>query len=404
MASLDSKVGTITSPVATGNQAISGLGFTPKVVILFGQQQSTGLASVHQFAVGVFDGTTQWSGSSYTLDGSNPWQTHPSDSLSHVYRQLQAPAAAVHLAASFVSMDADGFTINWATVNAVQQRIMYLALAGSDLQAKLGTFNVSTTVASQAITGVGFQPQCTLFFAGTSNNSTTQQHVVLGAAMSSTNRWSNHFVNNSVTSAKQRQNTTLCAQRRGTADAVTYDIDFTSNNADGFTLDVEATGGGASINVQYLCLRGVQLAIGAFNSVTGVASQGVTGVGFTPQALYLTGFGIAASTSQLANAKKSVGIADSGLLQRTFATRIEEGVAAAQTGHYRADDKIWSTVDDSGAEALTSDAALTSYDADGFTLNWTTNDGVAKQILYLAMAGNAAASVPKRLMLLGVGA
>ena len=46
-----------------------------------------------------------------------------------------------------------------------------------------------------------------------------------------------------------------------------------------------------------------------------------------------------------------------------------------------------------GSTSIAAEADLTTFDADGFTLNWTANDGVATQMLYLAFAPLSATAV-----------
>ena len=43
---------------------------------------------------------------------------------------------------------------------------------------------------------------------------------------------------------------------------------------------------------------------------------------------------------------------------------------------------------DNSTPAIDAEADLTAMNSDGFTLNWTTNDAVATELLYLCLATN----------------
>jgi hypothetical protein len=60
--------------------------------------------------------------------------------------------------ASVSAFNTDGFTITWNTAPGANTWVHYIALGGDDLSARAGSFNLTTTAGSQAVTGVGFQP------------------------------------------------------------------------------------------------------------------------------------------------------------------------------------------------------------------------------------------------------
>src|SRR5678815_4287480 len=93
--------------------------------------------------------------------------------------------------ADFVSMDSDGFTINWA--GASQMKVQYLALGGTGLtNYKTGVASAKTTTGNQSYTGVGFQPTALLVFAGKFSTSPLDQSTngsgLFGFATSSSAR------------------------------------------------------------------------------------------------------------------------------------------------------------------------------------------------------------------------
>jgi len=107
--------GTLTDSGGTGNHAITGLGFQPKMISIYTQEANT-------------DGGQSWG--SYTTtngeqmtgkfwDGSN-WTSF--SSTVNIIRSILSGGGAESLA-SVVSLDSDGFTINWSLVGGAPQCI-----------------------------------------------------------------------------------------------------------------------------------------------------------------------------------------------------------------------------------------------------------------------------------------
>ncbi len=133
---------------STGNQAVTGVGFKPDLVIHMCGSITSGYGTTTDaiFGMGAMSAGNQWTASFGV--GTRSQRT---DSC---LRDLSTAAAR----ATFVSMDSDGFTVNWATAPSSAVRTASLCLKG--LQANCGSFGKSTgaATASQAVTGVGFAP------------------------------------------------------------------------------------------------------------------------------------------------------------------------------------------------------------------------------------------------------
>lgn len=106
------KVGTFTSSASTGNQSVSGVGFSPRFVFFF---VGVGNSSTLTFGLGVMTASDQWA-----------WGAHSTDTDSGGAAALSTSACLIRantagttlLEGSFVSMDSDGFTVNWTTAEA----------------------------------------------------------------------------------------------------------------------------------------------------------------------------------------------------------------------------------------------------------------------------------------------
>ena len=113
------KVGTISSPVSmTGNQSYTGIGFQPQMVEFTLLRTDTG---VNINANGCMD----HAGNQWTVSSDTNYTKH---STSYCFWWINSGGGKV-LQASFVSMDSDGFTLNWTNADTVAHTIGYKAFA-----------------------------------------------------------------------------------------------------------------------------------------------------------------------------------------------------------------------------------------------------------------------------------
>lgn len=109
------KIGTFTvTSGVTGNKSITGVGFIPKTVILF-PMYPEGVSSAQNapFAMGAMDAATQFVYAAVTRNG-NGGATKSYTNKCLLINTIAAGGGsqAENIRASYVSMDADGFTIN----------------------------------------------------------------------------------------------------------------------------------------------------------------------------------------------------------------------------------------------------------------------------------------------------
>lgn len=117
--SIGSWVGSVSSPTSTGNQAITTPGFTPQMVItLLGGLEATATAysdnRAGSFAVGAFTADDEYCNSISIEDASDPSNTQSLSDDTAV--NMPSDAGAALCTASFVSMDANGWTLNHTAV------------------------------------------------------------------------------------------------------------------------------------------------------------------------------------------------------------------------------------------------------------------------------------------------
>ncbi|MDH4137186.1 MAG: hypothetical protein OEW09_10800, partial [Anaerolineae bacterium] len=168
---VSSKVVNWQMPAATGNKSVTGVGFKPDLVIHLhaGHDFTTALTGPSlrttnaHLGLGVMDAAgNQWATTVLSQHGVSPSDTQRGQQTDACIYSFNN-GLTVQKEASFVSMDPDGFTVNFsnATSTAASQ-VISLALRG--LKVKAGNFSKTTAAqpANQSITDVGFTPNLVL--------------------------------------------------------------------------------------------------------------------------------------------------------------------------------------------------------------------------------------------------
>lgn len=132
---MSAKVLSWTMKTSTGNLAVTGTGFTPDVVLHIhagaGFTTSPPAGTTNEaFGFGAMDAAGgQWANVVFSADGST-------GSGAQRYQRTDQSIVAIDTApsvvkeASFVSMDSNGFTLNFTTANRSASQVYSLALAG----------------------------------------------------------------------------------------------------------------------------------------------------------------------------------------------------------------------------------------------------------------------------------
>ncbi len=151
---VSAKVVDWTMAAAVGNRSVTGVGFSPDVVlhahagfILSGALPLN--AALAAFGFGAMDRAgNQWANEAASFDNSALSDTQRGQ-VTNACLYAFNNALVVQKQASFFSMDADGFTVNFTNAtSAVQSPVISLALKG--VSAKAGFFNKSTTSSAPA--------------------------------------------------------------------------------------------------------------------------------------------------------------------------------------------------------------------------------------------------------------
>jgi hypothetical protein len=261
------------------------------------------------------------------------------------------------------------------------------------LDAAVGNFALNTSTGNQSVATLSFTPKIVLFFAtqNTADGVIVDQNICIGAGISSTERGNTSVNDEDAADPTDTSRTifnTSCITMLSAGSSSSYLVvaDLVSLNSDGFTIDI-TTAPGSAHRVGYLALGGTDITDVAIGTITVPASTGndaTTGVGFQPDsALFFAngeaintdtndntlGFGFAVSTSQ----RGWSGIAAPRNQATSIAKRFQ--VTDACIGYM-----------DHDAASIDVEADFVSWDADGFTLNYSAvHSGDA--IIYVAFKG-----------------
>lgn len=396
------EVGSFFKQGTTGTQTITlaDSSLTPKALILWASGGITANTWVGLIinVIGFSDGTNSYSVSTASIDSQTPSNTSRRIAAK-VYTSHWPSSGAVD-EADLQSFAAGSFTLDWtAQGGAGDIEIMYLVIGGDDVQAKVINWTSPTATGNKAVTGVGFQPDCVLHAGsrqGSVPNSAAGAYFGLGVMEKNGNQWANAFfsangLNPSNTYRYQR--TDKCFATIASNGSIQPQASFVQMDADGFTTNFDIVT--SAEQIISLCLKGVKAKVGSFTNPTSATTKVITGVGFQPQALLFTGIGLAPTTSVNAHIRWHMGAGD-GTRERTVALVDTDNTGTTEADSIWKNDKV--IFSPQNGPGIIDEADLLTLAADGFTLDYTTADGVAREELYFALATDAQApNVPTNL-------
>jgi hypothetical protein len=385
-------------------QSITGLGFQPKALILFTTSQtSQGTTDAYNTAMGFSNGTNSRTISIASDDNISPTNAGRAFGTK-IIKILSSGAPTIAAEADLTSFDASGFTLKWTTNDASAPIIHFIALGGNQLtNAAVSSFTASTIAGNQATTGLSFQPDFLMFMhaASTSDTSTsTNGYLSFGFAKPGSRA---ALAFDSISNLKQGANTNeiqrtdlaIVGLNPATA-AINAQADLLSMNTSGFTLNwIQAPT--TADKVYYLALKGGSYDIGSFQKTTQSApvTQTIQGKGFQSKGLILASFNNIANTAVQSNNRISLGATD-GISQSTVWAGDQNGAKPTITARSTTTSNVirMATEASTGSISTINAAAnLVSMNYTGFTLNWSTNDAVAKQSVYVQMGDKPSAQI-----------
>lgn len=384
-------VGRLVGPAGVGNQSYTGIGFQPKALLFFpaggsATNEATNRADFH-FNGGVVTGTDAGDAVASMVGSNNVvW---PSQVDNHYVSSVggrclhiggfRSPRARANL----VSFDADGFTLDYVTLGTSSLIIYYIALGGDDLSAQVIPFDMKISTGEQAVVGAGFQPDAVLLWATSSLDQTWQRHAkhslgcftkddLNGAAIG----FSAEDAASSTTKCRNVHSASDCLLVPDFATGISSEANGVSLDADGFTLNWSSVSGSA-FKCYALCLKGPQMKLLSWQKKTSSGSQSVTGVGFQPKGWYgFSYLGIDNDKTVSDDMQVSRYGSDGTNARGMWSSDEHDRTSAGTISRHRAEDTGGQFIQFRSAPGgtLGSEADFTSFDADGFTINWPTSD------------------------------
>lgn len=390
--------GSFAANTSPGNQSVTGLGFQPDVVLFLGVGETAA-------GNGTGDALMSW-GAGYDFGGGTLGYSHSylekdagTQSETYHYNEQGVSDHCVSFprsltvveAAQFVSTDSDGFTVNWgggigASAPAAARLVFFLAFTVEDVNTSGDNPDVST-VGDTAEIDFGFEPTFVMGTCSIGSGLGGDAVLSLGAATDTTERGEAIIV--SGTSRPTRSESSL--QRTDsllssvfgtfTTNADGERIDVHSWDSDGITVICESTGNDGSFEaISWLGTLLPYAKVGSDTQKTSTGTKSVTGLGFEPDGVLLFSIGQTSSTSTFNDANLTIGLVGSNGECSGWVGGVQDS-DPIQTGTSASTSKAIMFLDTPGTVVAEADCTL---DSDGFTLNWTTADGTAREFVYLA--------------------
>jgi len=385
-----------TATIGASTQEIAhGLGSTPRAMIFYTSDSPSGFRTAYFPTLGLVDQDRD----AVAIGAAASHNTASSNTVS----RMAAKAITIVRDDGVVFAEADisawtqtTFTVSWTTqITSDQPIIGFMAIGGGgNVRSNVVYHTLDGDTGADPITGAGFTPTLALMIGGgnlvgslprnTTNNLFTS--FSLGVT-DGTNQWTLAFGSDdgdTAADARRIQRTDWCFSATANDAVNDWEVSITSMDADGLTLNV-GVADSIDTNLGVLFLRGVTAGMGAFDKSTGAApvAQNVTTTGFSPQAVLLASFQNIATTSIVTQGRMGVGFSD-GTNEVSGGQTDEDTSDPTDTAAYMSATKAFTKVNN---DTDTVDAECDVTMGTGqFTVNWTTNDAVATQILYLALA------------------
>jgi hypothetical protein len=401
------KVGWFTKPNGgTGLKSVTGIGFRPSTLIIAGQKSiADGINESEVYlTLGFGDANfDQYCNCTRVVEGVVGANRGASGNSDEAILQFIDTDANIIVSATLLTMDADGFTLNFTINDPGAAIFKFIAFGGVDLEYAFGSFDAYAGTGNQEITGVGFQPDVCLFMDafGTDSPDTTTfiRYNGLGCATGAGEEWvsahnGEEIANFRGTFTRATDNACcalLHAKPHGFGplidDNLAAEGSLVSMNADGFTISWSKAW---PHKVFYLAMRSDTSSWKAGTMVMppNAPNVSVVGVGFQPGAVIIQhvngqygsaddiGGSLVRSDSTLGWGAAD-GIDDTCIGIRDVTATITGSVTYRWTGG------VLAMGDRLGVPTM----EWASFDADGFTVDFTVVLGLQKSYYYLCFSG-----------------
>lgn len=393
---------------STGNQTFTitwadGGNHTPTAVLFLASNATTEGTAVDHFSntVGAAESTTKrWATANFSESGlaSSNAVSYSSDASCIA---IFGSSDTIDAEADFVSFGENQVTINWTNAPSSAYLIYIMAFTGTEA-VDVATFNPSTSAGSINVTGLGTSANVVIgSMTGSSFgftevvNSQYQAGISFYTYNGLTERTAMLYAGERDGRSPTEKSMYWSESRFGVGASHNFGSSTgyitLSNHASGFTVTT-VTGGTYNGNqFGYIALAlpaGIEAYAAHLDSkgTTGAGTQAVTDPNFTPQAILMlssyfdkaenSSDGVAGNVDNLC-----IGGAISPASQYSISTTAADGVSTSDA-QSRTDARLIQVVTDAGTDRFV--AELDSFDATGFTLDYTTAASTNREFVYLA--------------------
>jgi hypothetical protein len=379
------------------DQAVTGLGFTPKALILMCSQttaedtQTVNLVT----AMGFSDGTTEksvWTGSE-DLQTTMDADRYPASSKILVLRDPTSATSGDLLAeCDLKSFDTDGFTLTWTTNNATAYKIKYVAIGGNDITADVGSFISSTSSGVQNIS-TGLSNANFILMLGIFPTAAQEDTLLnntlfsIGMAASSADegmaaiRCQDGVVSSNT--ARYQRTDKVIGKLVTSSDTVDAEASFNGFTASGFDLDWTNPPTIAFLHY-YLTIKGGNWEVGNGTTPTSATTKAYTTT-FQPEGLMMLSYTSTAGTVVKTNTVPNIGASDGTNHALISAIEIDGQGTSDSASRSSSTDVI---VGYSNTTTTNEEGTVDSFNATDFTLDFTSADATARQFIWMVCKGD----------------
>ncbi|MCA9705063.1 MAG: hypothetical protein KDK70_04330 [Myxococcales bacterium] len=370
--------GTFSASSTKGMQAVTGVGFEPHAVLLWiTEHQAAGLIDQGHFGRGWTDGLHDGAVATAWADGETATRSRWVDDACITLVNVQGDVVAE---ASTASLDADGFSLEWITPGNERQ-VAYLALGGS-VEAAVG--NLVLTSPTETVDTVGFLPEAILL-AGVEelpapSTGSRGGHGFGVAVPGDASHGSAHRERSGGSgdgSSGLSSDVALVTANDVPPPSGIYSL--SGVDLEGFALTHRT--GVQPIGTTWLALRGLRARAGVLTQPA-AAGDMVVEVGFESKVVLFDG-GDAIDWQAVPEIVHGVAVGtapQAALWQGRSSGALTEAVWDSQRALLS---------HDVGTRGALGEAAVSAVDGAGFTLQWTTTDGVGRHVGWLALGSPA---------------
>jgi hypothetical protein len=377
----------------TGEQSITGLGFQPKAIILYCTAViEADLVKHVQRSISTY-GMATGVDEQYAIGSSSrqPTGTHASRRMEAAIAVLMDPTTSapsdVASRAVLASIDEDGFTLDWTTNDSNAWLIMYLAIGGDGVDAEAVLWNIGEGTGLLSVDTLDFQPELLMSMAiGDQSGAlpiaatwdvATTSIVHAGAQFVNWRRYTYVSGTGSVAAYDSQHTDAMYLVRNQSS--ITARAVLESLNEDGWTVN-KTTLDSAEQNAKIvtLAIRGIPFATQMIAGIGEVGEQAITGLGFQPSAIMLTGWQRATPDGDTTNIVRVFGFGSAGAQAGMYTQQLHNTVSNHRGNRGASDEHIVISAppgsDHTGQ--ISQLASLASIDEDGFTLDWSVSTAV----------------------------